>query len=62
MEQTIREQLNELADEKYRVFSSALTPGKENILGVRLPLLQKMAAKIAKGDWKVYLTQASNDT
>jgi Predicted DNA alkylation repair enzyme len=62
MENTIREQLEELAEEKYRVFTSSLNPGKENILGVRLPLLRKMAAKISKGDWRAYLADASEDS
>lgn len=62
MEQTIREQLEQLAEEKYRIFSSSLTPGKDNILGVRLPLLRKMAAKLAKGDFRTYLSEASDDS
>ena len=57
MEQSIREQLNELAEEKYRIFTSTLTPGKENILGVRIPILKKMGVKIIKGDWRTYLEQ-----
>lgn len=62
MELTIKEQLNSLAEEKYRIFTSALTPGKENILGVRIPLLKKMAAKLVKGDWRAYLAEATEDT
>ncbi|MDD3172906.1 MAG: DNA alkylation repair protein [Herbinix sp.] len=62
MEQTIREQLEALAEEKYRIFSSSLTPGKDNILGVRIPLLKKMAAKLTKGDWREYLAQAADDS
>lgn len=62
MEKSIREQLNELAEEKYRKFTSSLTPGKDNILGVRLPLLRKLAMKLAKGDWQTYLKEASDDT
>lgn len=62
LEHTIREQLEELAEEKYRKFSSSLTPGKENILGVRLPLIRKMASKIVKGDWRHYLEQATEDS
>jgi 3-methyladenine DNA glycosylase AlkD len=61
-ELTIKEQLTELADEKYRVFTSALTPGRDHILGVRLPLLRKLAARIAKGDWQDYLKNAEDDT
>lgn len=62
MEQTIRDQPNELAEEKYRIFTSSLTPGKENILGVRLPILRKVAANIMKGDWRAYLKEAKEDT
>jgi len=51
----IRTRLMELADEKYRAFSASLTPGKDNILGVRIPLLRKLAKEILKNDWKGYL-------
>ncbi len=62
MEKTIKERLNELAEEKYQKFSSSLTPGKENILGVRLPALRKLAKEIMKGDWRSYLSAAEDDT
>lgn len=62
MEHTIREQLNELAEEKYRSFTSSLTPGKENILGVRLPMLRKLAKKLLKGDWRTTLALIGDDT
>jgi 3-methyladenine DNA glycosylase AlkD len=62
MNKSIREQLNELADEKYRSFTASLTPGKENILGVRLPLLRKLAKQIVKEDWRAYLGEAKDDT
>jgi len=55
--QSIRDKLYELADEKYREFTGSLTPGKKNILGVRIPLLRKLAAEIAKGDWRAYLNE-----
>jgi 3-methyladenine DNA glycosylase AlkD len=58
----IREQLNKLAEENYRNFSAALTPGKVNILGVRLPLLRKLAKQIVKGDWRSYLLEATEDS
>jgi 3-methyladenine DNA glycosylase AlkD len=53
----IRERLEALSEEKYRVFTSALIPGKENILGVRLPLIRKLAKEVLKGDWHSYLKQ-----
>ena len=58
----IREQLNVLAEEKYRSFSSSLTPGKVNILGVRLPALRKLALQLVKGDWRTYLKTATDDS
>ena len=54
----IRHKLEELAEEGYRKFSASLTPGKENILGVRLPLLRKLALTLTKGDWRSYLSEA----
>lgn len=54
MNNPIRERLENLADEKYRTFAASLLPGCEYILGVRLPLLRKLAKDIAKGDWRYY--------
>lgn len=58
----IRKRLEELAEEKYRVFSQGLLPGSRPVLGVRIPLLRKMAGEIAKGDWKTYLEHARDDS
>lgn len=58
----IRSQLEELAEEKYRIFASKLLPGTESILGVRIPHLRKIAKEIAKGDWRSYLATATLDT
>ncbi len=55
MKDIIREKLLALAEEDYRKFSSALMPGTKNVLGVRLPLLRKLAGEIAKGDWRSYI-------
>lgn len=49
--EAVRELLREAAEEKYRAFSSALLPGTENVLGVRLPTLRKLAGQIAKAPW-----------
>lgn len=56
MNTLIREQLEALADERYRTFAASLLPGSENILGVRLPLLRKLAKEIVKGDWRGYVS------
>lgn len=61
-EKSLREQLKELADEKYRIFSSSLTPGADHIIGVRLPVLRKIAKTLAKGDFRAYLREASDET
>ncbi|KRU27692.1 putative DNA alkylation repair enzyme [Clostridium sporogenes] len=50
MNKTIREQIFQLADEDYQKFSSKLLPTTNNILGVRLPQLRKLAKVIAKED------------
>jgi len=39
----IKNKLFELKDEKYKIFSSSLLPGVDNIIGVRLPILRKMS-------------------
>ncbi len=59
---SIRDRLMELADEQYRIFTTRLTPGKDRILGVRLPVLHKLAAEIVKEDWSRYLRDTTADT
>lgn len=57
MDKTVKEQLLELADEKYRAFHSALVPGVDNVLGVRLPEQRKIAREIARKDFRNYLNE-----
>lgn len=52
MTDALRAQLAALADPGYRAFQQPLLPGVEDLLGVRLPVLQRMAAALAKGDWR----------
>ncbi len=61
MEKSIREQLITLSDEDYRKFSAALIPNINNVLGVRLPELRKMARLLAKGEWRNYLKNADKE-
>ncbi len=44
-----------MKDEKYRVFTSKLLPGTENIIGVRLPQIKRLAKHISEDDWQSYL-------
>lgn len=54
----IRKRLEQEAEEKYRVFSSALIPNIDNVLGVRIPKLNKLAKELYKTDWKPFLNQS----
>ena len=58
MTEEIKIRLYELAEEKYREFNQKLLPGVEHVLGVRLPLLRKLAKETAKGDFRAYLSEA----
>ena len=44
-----------LEDIKYRDFTKGLIPGKDNILGIRTPILKKIAKDISKGNYKEFL-------
>lgn len=46
--EAIRNQLMALAEPEYQKFAASLLPGTDNILGVRLPKLRKLAKQIAK--------------
>lgn len=52
---SIRKRLINLKDEKYREFSSKLLPDTENLLGVRIPVLRKLAKEIYKNSALKYL-------
>lgn len=56
MNQTeVRKQLFGLQEEGYQKFSSSLIPGVRDMLGIRIPVLRKLAKKLAKEDWKACL-------
>ena len=57
--QEIQNQLRELAEKEYQEFTGKLILNvpPERILGVRLPVMRKMAAKIARGNWKDYVAE-----
>lgn len=61
MENIIRKQIFELIDTDYQKFSATLIPTINNVLGVRLPELRKIAKKIVKGDWRAYLETAKDE-
>ncbi len=57
----IKEELKNLSDEKYKLFSQKLNPNIDNILGVRLPILRKIAKKIAKNDYKAFFLENDDE-
>ncbi len=57
----IRENLFNLADEKYKEFHSGLCPNNDNIIGVRIPKLRALAKEISKGDWRKFLEENKNE-
>lgn len=61
MNNAIKEQLIQMADQDYKKFASALIPNIDNMLGVRLPKLRKLAQQLAKNEWRSYLAEAESD-
>lgn len=57
----VRNEIFARIDPDYKTFIMTLIPNKTNILGVRLPHLRQIAKTIAKGDWRTYLNDASDD-
>lgn len=60
MEINIRKELTQLADEKYRLFSSKLIPNVNNIIGVKLPLLRKLAKRLIDEEKHIDYLNAHN--
>jgi len=60
--ENIKQTLDEYVDEKFKEFTSTLIPGSRPILGVRVPILRKIAKEITRGDWQSYLKEAAEDT
>ena len=53
--QEIRKKLNSLSDQEYKKFYSSLCPNAENMIGVRIPELRRMAKEIANTNGKEFL-------
>lgn len=53
----VYEKILELADDEYKKFHSSLVPGNDNIAGVRIPKLRKLARELAAADdWRGFLS------
>ena len=55
---TVEQHLLRLAEGGSKAFAEKLNPGVANVLGVRVPDLRKLAARIARDDWQAYLASA----
>ena len=60
VDKLIREQLLNMAESKYGEFSASLIPGCNNLIGVRIPALRKLAKKLVKdnSDWRPLLKES----
>lgn len=47
--------IREMADPENAAFVSKLVPGKEGILGARVPQIRSLAKEVAKDDWRAVL-------
>lgn len=56
----IRRYLEQQSESKFQKFTSSLIPGTDHILGVRIPKIRALAKQIAAGNWREYLTRASD--
>ncbi|HJJ54492.1 MAG TPA: DNA alkylation repair protein [Methanocorpusculum sp.] len=58
----VKDELNAAAEQTYAAFSSSLLPKTEHLLGVRVPLLRKIARREAKSGWKAFLHAADDSS
>lgn len=57
---TVRQRLLSLRANGNKQFTEKLHPGVENVLGLRVPDLRKLAKEIAQADYKTYLSAPGN--
>lgn len=56
-----RAKLIELSEPEYRKFNASLMPGTDNVLGVRVPAVRRLAKELAKGEWREYFEQNQDE-
>ena len=62
MTEEIKKGLYALAETEYKEFNQKLLPGTENVIGIRLPALRKLAKEIAKKEFREYLDECREMT
>lgn len=58
---SVRKILFSHSDQKYKEFTSKLLPGTPSIIGVRLPLIRKVAKSVANSNWRAFLSEIWNN-
>lgn len=58
----IKQRLQALAEPDYRVFQAGLLPGVDNLLGVRLPSLRRLARELAREEGAACLSRLTEDS
>ena len=53
--------LDAARDTAYQTFQSKLVPGQDNILGVRMPAVRRLAREIVQEDWRAWLDDPAPD-
>lgn len=61
MIEKIKKDLINLSDKNYCIFNKKLIPNIDNILGVRSPVLRKIAKKISKDNYELFFLQNDNE-
>jgi 3-methyladenine DNA glycosylase AlkD len=56
------EYLNSFAQKDYAGFVKKLNPDAKDVLGVRIPIIRKIAKQVCSGNWRGFLVSAGNDT
>ena len=60
--QDFKNYLLKIAEEEYRKFNEKIIPCDHPILGIRMPVLRKLAKEIARGNWNSYLKVAKDNS
>lgn len=47
--------MHELSDEKYKEFNHKIVKSNLPMMGIRMPILKKIAAQISRSDWQAFL-------
>jgi 3-methyladenine DNA glycosylase AlkD len=56
-----RSVLRENAEENIAKFSTKLIPGGDRFMGVRIPVIRKLAKEIANGDWRSFIGEVGEE-